>query len=663
VKLLNTAFVMVFALSFTFAFADGDRLDQDNFSLEETRNFVSSNFESVSTAQMSIAQVPDGFDCPLFSNSPYTDILSAIDGLQTSINMFPKCEATDRSTDVMTSLSSDIRQKVIDARSMQEQGETKKLGLSAQQILSTATRLQDVITKASSSPDANCYKTEESKKLIFSINDTFQSIAPLALEFVAKNPTLTTMLAPYLPVVAGAQAVSKGLTVLEAALKYVPTLQMSNPENRTAVIKNTCSFMKVYNKVEFLTLDRASRLKKINRDFDSKIKESLKAKKSVIDSMGGMSIASNPTDAAIIKIKDNSERHQKLLGKATDELSLQNGKASEISTCSVIKTIYGMHMAESILADMVRLSELLQKTDQVAFKKTKLEEFINEMKRSDVLQTASTCSEMGSEWLEAQKESLAETKILLADYDSMVQGSNIQEIAKIKVSREDKKTANLLENKTKLNIFTDLSVFEPGELAKRMRSLPKYLFNGPDGNWYAKRKNGPVYDLLHDNELSFERAIEQFTKQVNYFKTFERKVLVSQQAKIFPQTSALQQEYFKKIQAAQLTLEHATNEYAPVGSYDHRELCNKAKLAIKFYVEATDHLISNEYLCKMIDPVLKEGAVSGVLKDYCQSSKATFSNKILMPGYKELARPLFVKNGPKRQIELIMKKYDQLNCN
>ena len=109
-------------------------------------------------------------------------------------------------------------------------------------------------------------------------------------------------------------------------------------------------------------------------------------------------------------------------------------------------------------------------------------------------------------------------------------------------------------------------------------------------------------------------------------------------------------------------LPHLSTKYAPVGSYEHRKLCDSSKLAIKAYVEATDQLISSEYLCKMIDPVLKEVDVSMWLKRYCQNSKGLVTNTDVKAGYKQLARPLFVKNGPKDQIELVMKKYDQLNC-
>lgn len=639
---------------------DLGRVDQRNFSVEETRQFTSYG-DSSSTLKMSVAQVPDEFECPLFSNSPYQDILTALDSLQTSINVFPKCGTSDKANELMSTSSVDLRRKILEAQDQQAKGETKKLGLSADQILSGANRLQDLISKVSTEGD--CYKSQESKNLIFSINDAFQSIAPLALDFAAQNPTLAPILAKSLPMVAGAKAVSKGISVLESALKYVPTLDMSVSENRMAVIKNTCSFMKLYNKVEYLTLDRASRLEKINRDFDTKINASRMIKKSVLESLGVMTLASNPTDAEIIQIKDRSDKYQNLLVRAADELGAQS-KNSAIGSCSVIKTIYSMKTASGILSDMSRLALLLQKEDQIAFKKTKLEEYEAVMNRPDSLRDVSNCAELGQEWLMAQKEGLAELKSILLEYESQNQGTAQQSVAKIKISREEKKTADLQANKAKLNIFADLSVFEPGELEKRMRGMPKYLFNGPDGNWFAKlRKNGPVYDLLHDNEVSFEGAMDRYRKAVMTLLNFEYMRILDETMKVKPQAGVARGDVaLRRYTQEGSSFKHLSTQFAKPGSYEHRELCNKSKLAIKAYVEATDHLLSSEYLCKMIEPVLKEQEVSMWLRRYCQDSKGLVTSSDVKAGYKELARPLFTKGGPKQQIEAIMQKFDKLEC-
>ncbi len=663
-KMLVTLMGLSFCASFSEAYITDAQINQDNFSVEESRNFNFVSQDGLSTTVMSTAQVSEQFDCPpLFSNSPYDDIINSIEGLQNSINIFPKCSADDRAGDQMTKSSSDLRQKIIMAKSLQEKGEIRKLGISVDDILSSATKLQDVISKVSTSSAGDCYKSEDSKKLIFALNDTFQSIAPLALEVAAKNPSLAAVVAPYLPLVAGAQAISKGLSVLELAMKYVPTLDMSVAENRVAVLKNTCAFMKVYNKVEFLTLDRASRLKKINQDFDLKIKISREIKKSVIESLGNLTLSSNPVDAEVVRVKSNVEKYQQLLGKAADELAYSNSNPSKIALCSVVKTLYALKLSQNVMGDMTKLAGVLQKSDQIAFKKTKLEEFEIEINKPNTLKQTDLCADVGQEWIQAQKESIAEIKLLLNDYDSSMQVSAQESAAKIKISREDKKTADLIANKAKLNIFADLSVFEPGELGKRMRGMPKYLFNGPDGSWFTKlKKNGPVYDLLHDNETSFQMALDVFNNQLNYFKGFEQTMTSKDEAKSISKSSLQVNDHYKLLSQNMNELTHFSSLYLPRGSYEFNQFCARSKLAIKSYVEATDHLISSEYLCKMIDPVLKEASVSMWLKRYCQNSKGLVTNSDVKAGYKELARPLFVKNGPKFQIELIMQKYDQLNC-
>lgn len=662
-KLIVTFLIgLSFALVATAKKDKTSQVDEANFSVEETRNFTASyGSEDSAVLKMSLAQVPDEFECPLFSNSPYKDILAALDGLQASINVFPKCGGNEKTNDLMSLSSVELRQKILDAQSQQEKGETRKLGLSAEQILSSATKLQDLISKVTGSSETDCYKSDESKKLIFSINDTFQSIAPLALDFAAKNPTLGPILAQYLPVVAGAKAVSKGISVLESALKFMPTIDIDDPETRVNVIKNTCSFMKLYNKIEYITLDRASRLKKINRDFDAKIKISREIKRTVIEAMGGMMLSTSPIDAEIIKVKERFEKYQNFLGKASDELG--NGKSSEIGTCSVIKTVFAAKTSIGLLEDMVKLANLLQKQDQIAFKKTKLEEYEHEMKKPDSLKETSTCAELGQEWLMAQKEALNEVKLIISAYDGATQNTAQQSVAKIKISREDRKTAELQADKAKLNIFADLSVFEPGELERRMREMPKYLFNGPDGKITSYiYKNGPVYDLLQDYERSFKLALGRFKTSANALLGFEYQMFVMENLNKSLTSGHAIDPVLQKYAEEGTDFPHLTTRFVSVGSIEHRELCNNAKLAIKAYVETTDHLLSSEYLCKMIEPVLKEPKVSVWLRRYCQDSKGLVTNVDVKAGYKELSRPLFVEKGPKHQVEMIMHRYDELEC-
>ncbi len=662
VKFSKLSFVLIFGLqlsSTAFAVPDQSIVDRENFSVGETRNFVALDEKGESSVVMKAADVPEEFQCPLFSNSPYADILSALDRLENTINVFPKCGATDKTNDLLSDSSVDLRKKILEAQSLQGKGETRKLGVSAHQIIDSAMKMQDLMGTVTSSSQGDCYKTTESRNLIFSVNDTFQSIAPLALDLATKNPTLAPILAQYLPAVAGAKAVSKGLSILETALKYAPTLDMSISDNRKNVIKNTCSFVKLYRKVEYLNLDRALRIKKINDDFQKKIEKSLKIQSTFAGTLTkGMSISSSPVDTEITKIKVRGDDYRNLLARANEELATQKNTGSEISTCSVVKTIYGMKTSSKLLADLVKVASLLNRENQIAFKKTKLEEFENEMNRPDTLKNANTCAEKGQGWILAQSEALAEMQSILNDYDSQVQMTPLESIAKVKLSREKQKELDIEEDKRKsLFIMDDLSVFEPSELGKRMREMPKYLFNGPDGSlWSKAKKNGPIFDLLHNNEISFQAEMTRFNNNVAKLQTFELDQFLKEGK------SAEKVTTLKKYSDLRNSFPHLSNTFARRGSDDHRDLCNYALMAITAYVFATDHLISSESFCEMATPVLKEAEVSVNLRNYCLSSKTTFLNQPQRAGYLELAKSLFGRGGPMEQVEVIMKKYKDMSC-
>ena len=104
-------FTSLFISGVAVATPDQSIVDREDFSVSETRNFVSYDEKSSSPLVMKTAEVPEEFQCPLFSNSPYTDILTALDGLQNSINVFPKCGGTDKTNDLLSGSSEDLRKK------------------------------------------------------------------------------------------------------------------------------------------------------------------------------------------------------------------------------------------------------------------------------------------------------------------------------------------------------------------------------------------------------------------------------------------------------------------------------------------------------------------------------------------------------------------------
>ncbi len=638
-------------------FAIARSVDDADFSVTETRNFTSSDDKNVSSIVMKTADVPEEFQCPIFSNSPYSDILTAIDSLQNSINVFPKCGEADKSNDLMSASSEDLRKQILTAQSMQNSGDTKKLGISAQGILSSVTKLQDLIGKVSTSSETDCYKSEKSKSLIFSINDTFQSIAPLAIDFATKNPTLAPMLAPYLPAVAGAKAISKGISILESALAYAATLDMSIAENRMSVIKNTCAYVKLYRKIEYLNMGRALGLKKINEDFQSKINKSIEIQKAVANSDNRFN-STSPKDIKIAEIQKRSIDFEIKLDRANAELANKKMSDTDLSTCSVVRTVYAMKISGKILADLSELGQIMTKEDQVSFKKTNLESFEAEMNEGQTLKDKSACAKVGQDWLQAQTEALAETKSLLVDYNEQLQMSSTQFQNKMIQSREKKKEADYNAEKNKLKLFYDLSVFEPGEVEKRMRGMPKYLFNGTEGNWYTKlKKNGPIYDLLQNNEDSFQAAMNRFKTNIGKLLNFEYQMFRRDAKGAVPSPASLKAFAFEKNNFA-----HLTTSYIKKGSDDFRDLCAISSLAITDYVAATDHLVSSEAMCEMIRPVLKEAEVSDTLRKYCQSSRSALTNKPLRPGYVELARTLYGMGGPKEQVEALIQKRNALAC-
>lgn len=629
-----------------------------------------SSFFGTSSAKRRV--LPDDFECPIFSNSPYTDVLIALDSLQSNIGAMECEQGKNQAMD----LSVQLKKIVEEAQANDQAGNTRKLGLSAQDLLSKAGQLQEFLTEMASDKANNCYKQSKPKNLLFNINAAYQSISPLALDFISKNPGLATVLKPYMPIILGTEAMSKGLTVLETTLKSMKTVNMDNREEQIALVKNTCSFMKLYSRYEYLTLNRDEQKMKIEKEFDAKIKKnnehiSLMSSTHVLRAP----IASNMADAQIINKAENYKKYDSAYAKASAELkNISFASTQNFSrVCSTLRTLYRLNLTEGIVEDFSDLTEMLNKQKNNSFM---LERFQGMDEEFQILQTsgdAESCAETGKDWLDAGLDLLGEMHNMLTQISHQTQSSLAELIGlgssnsspnRSEISRLEKENENLAANRQKLKVFSSYSAFEPSIVAKSMREMPKFLFNGPDGSWFAKlTKNGPVHDFLKDNEAHFKDRLAALKKQVNALQAFEMSML----AKEFPKGAKAGgakeiNDYLARMEYYKNNYPHLDKKYLASNPLNYRKICDQVALARTAYNEALSHLISSDSMCKMVDPVLKEETVSVWLKRYCRDSEGLVVNLPVTAGYKVMALPLMGSKGLKTQVDNITKKLDTLDC-
>jgi hypothetical protein len=570
---------------------------------------------------MSTASVSDEFDCPLFSNSPYSDILKSINSLESAIQLFPTCKE-DASLKNSIQLGKMLKDRVTTIRQGVEGGKAMLTPQGLDEILSQSAQFQELLVSMSQSAEP-CYRDPNNRNLLFRINDALQSISPMALDIVTKIPGAQSTL---LPIVAGSGALVQSISTLEKVMAESATLDVSNTkqgsENRIALIKNTCQFMKVYNKFEILQMDRAERSRKIQTDYQNQLRPIQETQSSLLEIINSQKPNTTPETQFIAQFKVLSAKMKKSFETARTEYS---STTSEVALCATSKTLASLVREAQFLAHFQKLARVTRQLDMVSFKLNRFLEFQNRV----IVQQRDTkaCAQDTKDWITAVGDLISESEKMISIFEKSNSQSLSYILAVDNLSAQYSKAKGIQENQKKIEKFTEISVFEPSELTKRIRTMPRYLFSGPEtgisgmvpnGPWRAYlTKNGPVFDFLKNNE-------SQFTDIMNVFHKNFDVIMKSEEARIsrivprFDRSSDIMKYYLLRDQA-RLNLQTLSLQNFPFGSPRHHEICDRLKIAVRSYQEAKDMLASSHYMCRMIDPILKEEGVSAPLKSYCRN--------------------------------------------
>jgi hypothetical protein len=323
------------------------------------------NFDSISTAKTSISQkmllfeMPAEYNCPLFSNSPYMEVLAAVDKMQENFNAtFPQCD-TKAQNDKLIQKATELAQTVEEAKRLQESGQTFKLELTAEKMANAAQKIQEALAVTAQSQTKLCYRSNQQfRSSVFSINETFQGIAPVILDIVAKNPALGGKLGPAVKILAGADSLSKGLGFVEQIMNDSVMFNMEDPQNRVNTLKNTCQYMKLYRRLEYMRKLKLGQIQSVYSQFQSRItsinqniSEYRKKTSMTMTNVAAAPVTSNALEASEVVMQDpNDLLYASLRNLLPDELKkLQRAqfdleqaakdlKRPKVAQCEIVQT-------------------------------------------------------------------------------------------------------------------------------------------------------------------------------------------------------------------------------------------------------------------------------------------------------------------------------------
>lgn len=685
-------------------------------SIETTREFTTdsaadSNKVNTSIAQkMNLFEMPEEYQCPLFSDSPYTDVLGAIDKMQTQLNtVFPECE-NKSNNDQISKKAAQLRTEIFEAQKLQELGQMYKLNLKTNSIIQLTQQLQDGLSAIAKSQTKVCYRSNQQfRNVVFAMNDTFQSLAPVVLDFVKNNPALAVTMGSTLKILAGAENISKGISMIEQISKDSIMFDMSDKDNRVNTIKNICQFMKLYRRVQYLRLSKLGQVQAVHSDFQEKIGtmnkklEDIK-NKSLISredtafkfSTTTMSISSDPAFELYESLKatlpTDMIRVQKALSDMDTAKEIYNRPLAP--QCQIVLTAHKTASLKKTILDIISFSAYYGESADVERLGESLKTYENDFISIEKNNDQKACLEIGQDWLKMVNQILFEGRKLVSKYEismSQVNGEKFMSEQK-RIAQKEKEIKNEKSNYESLKTLINVAAFESAELEKRFSNMHRYLFKGPDFNeikavcdpedkdancsmgtikaayqWY--RNNGPVYELLNNDKQFFNLEYKKVKSAIQNVIAVESSIMQREMKMAVPYG----QKTYEKFLAKSFQLSHISTQFLVKNSPEYVKVCRQSSIALNSYLKATGYLASSESMCNMIYPALDaETNISNALLGYCQPFNGQASKiqqlitQLVGEGPAQNLKTDVYKNNFKYSmksfVDKLIQKYEDLGC-
>jgi hypothetical protein len=696
-----------------FAMAQSQReMKFQELSIDSTREFTESAGSNSSIARkMTLFEMPEEYQCPLFSDSPYSDVLGAIDQMQSQLNtVFPNCE-NKANNDQISAKASDLRNKIFEAQKLQETGQSYKLNLTTNSIIQLTQQLQQSLSTIAQSQTKVCYRSNQQfRSVIFSMNETFQTLAPVVLDFVKNNPALAQTMGPTLKILAGADNISKGISMIEQIAKDSVMFDMSDKDNRMNTIKNVCQFMKLYRRVQYLRLSKIGQVQTVHNDFQKKLTlmnqnlEKIKSQSAVAvqdTSFKGaaamhFSVSTDPTFDLYESLSKSLPSEIIKVQKALSDIesAKEQYNLPLISQCQTIVSIRKNQDLQNTLSNISEFSlsygdslDIERLTDSM---KVYDQEFIQIQKNND----KKSCVELGQDWLRMANQIIFEARKLVSKYEISMSEINGEKFIteQKRISQKEKEIKNEKANYESLKTLINIAAFESAELEKRFKDMHRYLFKGPDFNevkascdpndknancsmgtikaayqWY--RNEGPIFELLKNDEQFFDLEYNKVNAALRDIMNFEYLMTQKEFAGKIPSG----EKGFVQFMTQASTLSHLQTKFLAKNSPTYVQMCRQSNIAINSYMKATGYLASSESLCNMVYPALDaETNISNALLSYCQPTGGSPSKiqrqimKLVGQGpalnqSNDVYRNNF-KYSMKSMVDKLIQKYEDLAC-
>ncbi len=642
------------------------------------RSRIGSPFVGSGNSQFDLAlNVPEEFQCSLFDNPEYSSMLYAIQSLNQAIQS-PLCKKDSIDKNAILANTKKIQDTIALLRNQIGSAKNSPEALTPEGSIEMGQRLDGAILAAIDL--ANTFSQQSlfqescqpgsGGQIALAINEIINGLTPYALMAVTSTGVGTAAL----PYILGGSAITGAISSLNQTFTQ-KNLDLSDPNIRKAILENTCQYIKLTQRNQFILYERSFQVAKISEEINQ--------------SVAFFNTATSQLPANLLKkFKSYEKRDSEIefIEKENDSslnalTALKNNLQNQVtpdSICFIGRQFLGGKEGHYLSLPFTMI-ELLQRTLQLKSTSMRSPAYAvidaherSERNLKDLIkverrispQDIQTCARVTQTWINAIENGLLIITKTIKEEKSSFEKETAQDPDYATYRNMEKKIIEKKQMADKVILAMDnlkeySSVFMRSDMSEELSRLRKGLLTGTQGS--IKGVNMPLLPgskapVLQWFGYKFERhqsKINDFLRGLSTLRIMSSHVLNDNKV------------IYKKAEERQKSVRNLwplISKYLKPDAQEYKTVCRELRAAWFHYVSAVDHLASAELFCAMLEPIIyDQTSVDQNIISICQGQRQSLSNK-RHPSQILIYKNNLVKNKTKDWALHVWKYINELQC-
>ncbi|MFN7262974.1 MAG: hypothetical protein ACK5UJ_04145 [Pseudobdellovibrionaceae bacterium] len=623
-----------------------------------------------------------GMSCPLIDNRPHGELLAAVENLYRHINPVDQCQ-NNSEVEKMSRLAEQLRASGTSLNSMWNNPEAlvadptrlSEFQRQMESMVSGMNLIGETLTNNSLMNSKCGRQLMSGTGILQALGDLATSLAPFALLGASINPSWSVGIKLILGVT-GAGSLSKILSEMNEK----GTLDMRKPENRLAVLQNTCEFSKIAQRVRFLKLAQSGQIDQVTNE----LKMMKNRTQRVMLSSASDKVMTLVQAREDIQGKLESARRQNR--KDSSELNammrqLQQAQ-DDMLYCTEARFLAANYDQEDqfprTAVENFRMliknqgNQMTQVQARLLAKELQFRERLMSIPEASLESRLNDCARSGKIYVEQLKQLVIATDETIKKHELSLNAQLMKDSDYASYQAKERAAVREIETLTKVGsilerLNQDNSVIDKSEMHTQMYLLKASLFNSE-----SFMRKSPVFAWLQFSNEQFVRAAGRFEFEWNdmlnraYKMTeagagnYEQIIALSAATGGFVLMGNPLMEAIVRDRKASQNLGNLTVKVAPVGTAQHADACQRLENTWLEWAAALDHLAAQDFFCKTIRNLV-DGTVERKIVDHCYGDIG-LDGRVNRKSLISRNQTALVQKSFKNKAQIVSKKMKELSC-